>query len=213
MASAASLVSAERVLGEARTAEAWAGIEKLAADAVVKTDAVRDIENVGADALAQVGDFVDEGHLHRQEHVGGVFDHLRAAARRIDDTPAVAFDGPVDLRHDLARAVVLGPDDHSVGPLEIFDRGAFAKELGIGDDGERTFWHALGDDAFDLVAGADGDGRFNHDNGKVLNNLGDIASRVVNEAHVGRPDLRHRRRADGDEDRLRALARPPSGRS
>ena len=63
---------------------------------------------------------------------------------------------------------------------------------------------ALGDDALDLVARADRDGRLNHDDGEVFDNLGDVASRVVNETHVGRADLRQRRRADGDEDRLRA---------
>ena len=193
----------QRILGKARTAEARAGIEKLAADAVVETDAVGDVENIGAETLAQVGDFVDEGHLHRQEHVGRIFDHLRAATRRIDDPPAVAFDGPVDLPHHLARAVVLDPDDDSVGPLEVLDRRAFAQEFWIRDDGERTLRRVLGDDALDLVACADRDRRLNHDNGEVFDNLADSASRVVNEMHVGRADLRQRRRADGDEDRLR----------
>ena len=125
------LRQSERILGEARTAETRPGIEELAADTVVETDAVGDVENIGAETLAQVSDFVDEGYLHRQEHVGGVFDHLRAAARRIDDPPAVAFDGPIDLPHDLARAVVLDPDDHSVGPLEVLDRRAFAQEFWV----------------------------------------------------------------------------------
>jgi hypothetical protein len=41
---------------------------------------VGDIEHVGAEALTKVGDLVDEGHLHRQEHIGRIFDHFRAAA-------------------------------------------------------------------------------------------------------------------------------------
>src|ERR1700689_317391 len=61
----------------------------------------------------------------------------------------------------------------------------------------------LGDDALDLVACANRHSRFNHDNGEVFDNLADIASRVMNEMHVGRTDFRERRRADGDEDRLR----------
>ena len=61
----------------------------------------------------------------------------------------------------------------------------------------------LGDDALDLVACADRNRRLNHDNGEILDDLADRASRVVNEMHVGRADLRQRRRADGDEDRLR----------
>src|SRR6202042_2508964 len=192
----------ERILGKARTAEARAGIEKSPANAVVETDAVRDVENIGAETLAQVGDFVNKGYFHRQEHVGRIFDHLRTAARRIDDPPAVAFDGPVDLPHHLARAVVLDPDDDPVRPLEVLDRRAFAQEFRIRYDGERTFRRVLRNDALDLVACADRNSRFDHDNGEVFDNLADSASRVVNEMHVGRADLRQRRRADGDEDRL-----------
>ena len=55
--------------------------------------------DVGAEPLAEVRDLVDEGDFHRQEHVGGVFDHLRAAARRVDDRAAVAIDRLVDLAH------------------------------------------------------------------------------------------------------------------
>ena len=62
----------------------------------------------------------------------------------------------------------------------------------------------LSDDALDLVACADRNRGFNHDNGELFDNLADSASCVVNEMHVGRADLRQRRRADRDEDRLRA---------
>ena len=172
---------------------------------------MRDVENIGAETLAQVGDFVDEGDFHRQEYVGRIFDHLRTAARRINDPPAVAFDWPVDLPHHLARAVVLDPDDHSVGPLEVLDRRALAQEFRIRNHRERILRRVLGDDPLDLVARADRNRGLDHDDRKVLDNLADIASRVLNEVHVGRADLRQRRRADGDEDRLRAVARPPSG--
>ena len=132
---------------------------------------MRDVENIGAETLAQVGDFVDEGDLHRQEHVGRIFDHLRTAARRIDDPPAVAFDGPVDLAHHLARAVVLDPDDHSVRPLEVLDRRAFAQEFRIRHHREGTLRRVLGDDALDLVACADRNRRLDHDNGEVFDNV------------------------------------------
>ena len=71
-ASMASLVSAKRVLGKARTAEAGPGVEELGADALVEADAARDVHHVGVDAFAQIGDLVDERDLHRQKHVGGV---------------------------------------------------------------------------------------------------------------------------------------------
>ena len=41
-----------------------------------------DLLHVGADLLAEVGHLVDEGDLHREEGVGGIFDQLGGAARR-----------------------------------------------------------------------------------------------------------------------------------
>ncbi len=65
----------------------------------------------------------------------------------------------------------------------------------------------LGDDALDLVARADRNRRLNHDHGEAVDDLADGPSRVMDEMHIGRADFRERRRADGDEDRLR----PASG--
>ena len=125
-----------------------------------------DVENIGAEALAQVGDFIDESHFHRQEHVGRVLDHLRAATRRVDDPASVAFDGPIDLPHHRARALVFGADDHSIGRLEVFDRRAFAQEFRVRHDGEGTWRRVLRDEALDLVACADWNRRLNHHHGK-----------------------------------------------
>ena len=70
------------VLGEAGAAVARAGVEELAADAVVEADAARHLLHVGAGLLAQVGDLVDEGDLGGEEGVGRVLDELgRAPAR------------------------------------------------------------------------------------------------------------------------------------
>ncbi len=74
----------QRVLGKAGPAEARPGIEEAGADPLVESDAARDVDDVGVDALAQVGDLVDERHFHRQKHVGGVFDHFGAAPRGED---------------------------------------------------------------------------------------------------------------------------------
>jgi hypothetical protein len=62
----------------------------------------------------------------------------------------------------------------------------------------------LSDDALDLVAGADRDGRLDDDDGEVLDDAGNVAGRVVHEAHVGRADLGERWRSDSDENRLRS---------
>src|SRR6202044_1616128 len=103
--------------------------------------------------------------------------------RRVDDLPAVTFDRPVDLSHDLAGAGVLGPDNDSVGLLEVLDRGTFAQEFWIRYDGEGIRRRMLGDDALNLVPCANRHRGFNHDNGEVFDNLADSASRVMNEMH------------------------------
>jgi hypothetical protein len=41
---------------------------------------LRDLLDIGADLLAQVGDLVDEGDLHREEGVAGIFDQLGRCA-------------------------------------------------------------------------------------------------------------------------------------
>ena len=69
----------ERVLGKAGAAEAGAGMQEFRADAVVEPDAARDVLDVGADLLAEIGDLVDEGDLGGEEGVGGIFDQLGGA--------------------------------------------------------------------------------------------------------------------------------------
>ena len=105
----------EGVLGKARASKSRPWIEKLRADAVVETDAARNIENVRVDAFAEVGDLVDESHLHRQEDVGGVFDHLGAAPRGVKDRTGGALDRPVDLVHHFARALVFNRMINPIG--------------------------------------------------------------------------------------------------
>src|SRR5690606_20205856 len=66
-----------RVLGEAGAAEAGAGVKELAPDPAVEADAAGDVVHVRTDALAQIGDLVDEGDLGGEEGVGRIFGQLR----------------------------------------------------------------------------------------------------------------------------------------
>ena len=54
-------------------------MQEFAADAVVEADAARHVLHVGADLLAQIGDFVDEGDLGGEESIGRVLGQLRRA--------------------------------------------------------------------------------------------------------------------------------------
>ena len=69
------------VLREAGAAVADAGEEEVVADAAVEADAAAHVVDVGADALAEVGDLVHQRDARRQHGVGGVLGHLGALRR------------------------------------------------------------------------------------------------------------------------------------
>src|SRR5215204_6743438 len=66
------------VLWEARAAPADPGAQEAAPDALVQTNAGRDVRNVGTDQLADPRDLVYKADLGSQKSVGRVLDHLRA---------------------------------------------------------------------------------------------------------------------------------------
>jgi hypothetical protein len=66
--------------------------------------------------------------------------------------------------------------------LEVLDRGAFAQELRIGDDGDVGVGPGLGHDPLDLVAGPDRDGRLRYDDREAVDRSGDLARRHVDVA-------------------------------
>ena len=70
-------MSASVSLGKHDPPKARPRMQRFAADAAVQPDAARHAMHIGADLLAQIRHFIDEGDLHRQEAVGGVFDQLR----------------------------------------------------------------------------------------------------------------------------------------
>ena len=88
--------------------------------------------------------------------------------------------------------------------LEVGDRRAFAQEFGVGSD--RDSVDALfAEDFLDLVAGADGDGRFGDDDGPGFDHLGELAHRVEHKSEVGMAVAAPRRGADRDEHRFGAF--------
>jgi hypothetical protein len=67
-------------------------------------------------------------------------------------------------------------------------------------DGDVGLGAGFAHDALDLVAGADGHGRFRDDDGETLDRLGDFAGGGVDIGEVCMAIAAPRRRADGDED-------------
>ena len=69
----------------------------------IEPDAARHVVHVGADLVAQVGDLVDVGDLHRQEGVGGILDELGGLEAGEQDRRLDQEQRPIELAHDLAR--------------------------------------------------------------------------------------------------------------
>ena len=125
----------------------------LAADPFVEADAFCDLLDVGADGLAEIGDFVDVGDLERQKRIAGIFDEFRRPAIGEEDRRLVQKERPIDVAHHRAGAIVRSADDDPVGVLEVRDRGAFAQEFRIGDDDDVGVRPFTPDDRIDFVAG------------------------------------------------------------
>ena len=79
------LYESAQIFGEARATEAWSGMEKFAADTIVKPDAAGDFLNIGADFFTEIGNFVDEGDLGRQKRIGGIFDELGGSPAGVEN--------------------------------------------------------------------------------------------------------------------------------
>ena len=169
------------------------GLQELRADAGVEAHAASDLVDVGADALADVGDLVDERDLGRQEGVGGELDHLRRGDVGAHDLAAERLVGGGDRVGGRLRAGV-GADDDPVGLEEVLDRGALLEELGAGDVDE------VGLRAADRRTGPGGHGALHHQ--RVLGARGERGDHGFDPREVGVAGV-GRRRVDAAEEQLR----------
>ncbi len=157
--------------------------------------------------FAQARDLVDEGDLGGEKGVGRIFGEFRGAPVGDEDRRLIEIERPVDFAHHRLGALILQAEDNAVRPLEIGDRRALAQEFGVRDDGEIGVRPRLADNPLDLVARADRHGGFGHDHREALDRRGDLARRLIDIGEVRMAIAAPRRRADGDEDRLRAAHR------
>ena len=81
-------------------------MQEFRPDAIVHADAARQILDIGAGFLAQIGHFVDEGDLGREKGVGGVFDQFRRAPVDEIERRLIQVQRPVDFGHHFAGARV-----------------------------------------------------------------------------------------------------------
>ena len=209
------------VLGEARSAIARAGVDERVADARVGADAASYVVDVDAEPITQVGDFVDEADLGREQRVGRVLGELGFASAHRQHTVAVHVEWAIQLQHDLLGCRRIGADDDAARAHEVVDGRAFLQEFRIADDiEERSVDAACCDRLLDPVAGADRHGRLGRNDGVLIDHGADVARHLQHAADVGRTVV-VRRRADGDHhDRgteraigLAALIRVPQRRA
>ena len=177
-------------------------MQELGADAVVEADAARHLLHVAADLLAQVGDLVDEGDLHRQEGVGRVFGQLGIFQRGDEDRRLAQVERTVETAQRGFRPLVLGADNHPVGTHEVLDGRAFAQEFRVGGDGEVDARPLFADDLGDLAAGADDHGGLDHDHRARPHRLGDLARGGIDIGEIRFAVTAARGRADRDEDHV-----------
>src|SRR5262249_62206852 len=86
--------------------------------------------------------------------------------------------------------------------LESADRGALAKELGIGNDRAISVGAGFADDALDLIAGTNWNSRLCYDDGEPVESARDLARRVIHKTQICEPVAATRRRADRNEYRI-----------
>ncbi len=179
------VVDGLHVFGEAAAPIADAGKQKALADARVGADAAANIVNVGADLLADIGNFVHKGDLGGQHRVGRILGELGAAAVHHDNGIPRADKRLVEGRHDLGGLLAARPNHHAFGVLKIFDGGPFPEKLGVGHHIKQVGVHIFADRLFHAVAGADGDGRFVDDDGIIVDKWAKIRSHLHDRTQVG----------------------------
>jgi hypothetical protein len=154
------------------------------------------------DGLRDVGELVHEADLGRQHGIGGILGQLRRAHVHQHDAVAVSIERGIECAQQLAGARIVRADDDAVRAHEVFDRGAFLQELGIGHDVEfqvdATGGLGVAHRARHLVRGSHGHGRLVHHNAVAVHVLADAACHREHVSQIGRAVF-VRRGADRDK--------------
>jgi hypothetical protein len=164
------------VLAEAGAAPADAGVEEARADALVEADRAGDLGDVGAHALGEAGELVDEADLGGQERVGGVLGELGAGGAGGDEAgqrvalrarrgrrrlEGLLQDRGVQLAQHGDRLGLVGADHDAVRVEAVVDGAALGEELGVAGHphgGRDAALHERPlDDAAHVLAAADRD--------------------------------------------------------
>jgi hypothetical protein len=77
-------------------------MQEFLPDPAIETNAARDVADIAADLLAEIGHLVDEGDLGREKGVGRVFDDLGRLAAGEDDGRLVQVKRPVERARSVS---------------------------------------------------------------------------------------------------------------
>ena len=103
------------------------------------------------------------------------------------------------MAHHIAGALIVCADHHPIWTFEIIDRGPLAQKFRVRDHSKLRVGTALADQALDLIAGADGDGRFGDNDRKALDQVGDLLGCGIDIGQVRMAVAPARRGPHGDE--------------
>ena len=136
----------------------------MLAQAVIETNALRNLDDVGADGLADVRDLVDERDAGHQERVRRELDHLRRGHVGDDDR---RVDSLVQRLHLRSVLLCERADHDPIGIDEVVDRAALGKELGVRHITDVRETAGLERSA-NLLAGPDRNGRLHDEHAPPL---------------------------------------------
>ncbi len=160
-------------------------MQEFLADTSIQTDPLGDLLDIGTNGFTQISNLVDEGDLHGQECVRGVFDQLGCAAIGEQDRRFIDEERAVKLAHEFLRALIICTHDHAVWNLEVLDCCTFAQEFRVGDNCKITVWALLANDRFYLVTSPDRNGRLGDDDSETVHVVRDFICNRIDIGQVG----------------------------
>ena len=192
------------VFRKAGAAVADAGVEEIAANALVRANAVGDFFDIRAAGFADAGDGVDVGNLKGQKGIRRVLDEFGRVDVRNENR---SHERLVDFLHHRNGTLAVAADDDAVGLHEVRHRAAFPEKFGITHDIKfRAALVIAADRVGDFLAGFHGHGALVDDHAVLagLEDGGNLAGDLLN---VGKIDaaIWLWRGGDGDENDIGAI--------
>ena len=126
-----SLDEGLHIFREARAAISASGIQELATNAGIATDALSNHIHVGSHQFAEVGNVVHERNARSQHRVGSIFRHLGTGNVHENNAEVIHHEWLVETRQQLLGTIALHTNHHTVGTHEVLDGIPLLQEFRI----------------------------------------------------------------------------------